>query len=154
MKKKYIVILIMIIVIIAVTSSTLILINKNKKDKYDAIKYGKAEFVTSMKDINKDLPTIILFKSAMVKKSFYAERNLKFLHDDYGNQFNIVHANSDSLDNQEAIDLAKKYDIVGVPTLVALDRNGKLIEKKEDVFSKEGIEKILQDMGVNFNEKQ
>ncbi len=153
MKKKHIIITSIVIAIIVIAASTFAIIHINNKNKYDAIKYGRAEFVTSMKDINKDLPTIILFKSPLVENSVKAEKNLKLLYDKYGSQFNIVHANSDALDNQEAIELAKKYEVAGVPTLVALDRDGNFIEKKSDISSTKGIEKILQSMGVNINNK-
>lgn len=153
MKKKNIIIISIVIAILVVIASTFTIIHISNKNKYNAMKYGRSEFVTSMKDINKDLPTIILFKSPLVENSVKAEVNLKLLHDDYGSQFNIVHANSDALDNQEAIELAKRYGVDGVPTLVALGKDGNFIEKKSDIYSMKGIEKILQDMGVDINNK-
>lgn len=153
MKKKYIIITSIIIAILVIVASTFAIIHISNKNKYDAIKYGRSEFVTSMKDIKKDLPTIILFKSSLVENSVKAEKNLKLLHDEYGSQFNIVHANSDALDNEEAVELAKKYQVTGVPTLVALDRDGNFIEKKSDISSMKGIENMLKDMGVNIDNK-
>lgn len=153
MKKKQIIIISIIIAIIVIAASTFAIIHINNKNKYDAIKYGRAEFVTSMKDINKDLPTIILFKSSLVENSVKAERNLKLLHDEYGSQFNIVHANSDALDNEEAVELAKKYQVTGVPTLVALDRDGDFIEKKSDISSMNGIKRMLKGIGVDIENK-
>lgn len=153
MKKKQIIIISIIIASVVIAASTFAIIHINNKNKYDAIKYGRAEFVTSMKDINKDLPTIILFKSSLVENSVKAERNLKLLHDEYGSQFNIVHANSDALDNEEAVELAKKYQVTGVPTLVALDRDGDFIEKKSDISSMNGIKRMLKGMGVDIENK-
>lgn len=153
MKKKQIIIISIIIAIVVIAASNFAIIRINNKNKYDAIKYGRAEFVTSMKDINKDLPTIILFKSSLVENSVKAERNLKLLHDEYGSQFNIVHANSDALDNEEAVELAKKYQVTGVPTLVALDRDSDFIEKKSDISSMNGIKRMLKDMGVDIENK-
>lgn len=148
MKKRYIIAIILVIVI--GVFSFFIYKKYEEKHKYDSIKYGRAEYVTSMNEINKSLPTIILFKSVMSEHSFDAEKNLKLLHDKYGNQFNIVHASADSLDNDEAVNLAKKYDVTGVPTFVALDKNCNLIEKKENVYSEKAIKIILKDMGVNI----
>lgn len=148
MKKKYI-ILIILVLIIGVFSFTMFYKYK-EKHKYDAIKYGKPEYVNSIKDINKSLPTIILFKSVMVDNSFNAEKNLKLLHDRYGDQFNIVHASFDTLDNEETLKLAEKYKVDKIPTLVALDKDGNFIEKKEDVYSEKAIQSILKDMGVKM----
>ncbi|WP_024614136.1 hypothetical protein [Clostridium sp. Ade.TY] len=148
MKKKYIIAI--VIVLIIGGFSFLIYKKYEEKHKYDSIKYGRAEYVTSMSEIDKSLPTIILFKSVMAEHSFDAEKNLKLLHDKYGDQFNIVHASADSLDNDEAVSLAKKYDVTGVPTFVALDKNGNLIEKKEDIYSEKAINNILKDMGIKM----
>lgn len=148
MKKKYIIAI--VIVLIIGGFSFLIYKKYEEKHKYDSIKYGRAEYVTSMSEIDKSLPTIILFKSVMAEHSFDAEKNLKLLHDKYGDQFNIVHASADSLDNDEAVSLAKKYDVTGVPTFVALDKNGNLIEKKEDIYSEKAINNIVKDMGIKM----
>lgn len=148
MKKKYIIAI--VIVLIIGGFSFLIYKKYEEKHKYDSIKYGRAEYVTSMSEIDKSLPTIILFKSVMAEHSFDAEKNLKLLHDKYGDQFNIVHASADSLDNDEAVSLAKKYDVTGVPTFVALDKNGNLIEKKEDIYSEKAINDIVKDMGIKM----
>ncbi|MEG0133933.1 MAG: thioredoxin family protein [Clostridium sp.] len=149
MKKKYLIIV--TAVILAIIIGVVLFMSINKKDKYEAIKYGRAEFVTSMNDINKELPTVILFKSSMVENSLYAERNLKYLHDDYGDQFNIVHANADDIQNKEIVALAEKYNVVGVPTIVVLNKDGNLVDKKEDISSKEEIAEMLKKVGVKIN---
>ena len=146
MKKQNKIISIVIILFLIVGIFTVIHV-KSKRD-YDNIKYGKPEFVSSMKDINKKLPTIILFKSSLVENSVKAEVNLKLLHDEYGDKFNIVPANPDVLDNKEAIELSKKYEVMGVPTLVALDKDGNFVEKKSNIYSKEQIEEMLKKIGV------
>lgn len=146
MKKQNKIISIVIILFLIVGIFTVIHV-KSKRD-YDNIKYGKPEFVSSMKDINKKLPTIILFKSSLVENSVKAEVNLKLLHDEYGDKFNIVHANPDVLDNKEAIELSKKYEVMRVPTLVALDKDGNFVEKKSNIYSKEQIEEMLKKIGV------
>lgn len=146
MKKQNKIISIVIILFLIVGIFTVIHV-KSKRD-YDNIKYGKPEFVSSMKDINKKLPTIILFKSSLVENSVKAEVNLKLLYDEYGDKFNIVHANPDVLDNKEAIELSKKYEVMGVPTLVALDKDGNFVEKKSNIYSKEQIEEMLKKIGV------
>lgn len=146
MKKQNKIISIVIILFLIVGIFTVIHV-KSKRD-YDNIKYGKPEFVSSMKDINKKLPTIILFKSSLVENSVKAEVNLKLLYDEYGDKFNIVHANPDVLDNKEAIELSKKYEVMGVPTLVALDKDGNFVEKKSNIYSKEQIEEMIKKIGV------
>lgn len=151
MKKRNKIIPIIIILVLFV--GTFSIIHIRNKDKYDSIRYGKPEFVSSMKYIDNKLPTIILFKSSLVENSVKAEVNLKLLHDEYNNKFNIVHANPDVIDNKEAIELAKKYEVTGVPTLVALDKDGNFIEKKSNIYSKEQIEEMLQKVGVSIDKK-
>lgn len=145
--------IISVVVILFLIIGIITIVNVKNKRNYDSIKYGKPEFVNSIKDINKKLPTIILFKSSIVENSVKAEVNLKLLHDKYGDEFNIVHANPDVIDNKEAVELSKKYEVMGVPTLVGLDKDGNLVEKKSNIYSKEQIEEMLKKIGVDVDKK-
>lgn len=45
-------------------------------------------------------------------------------------------------------DLASKYEIMYVPTLIFLDKDGNVYKKQVGVMSKENIEEIFKEMGV------
>ncbi|NFS29533.1 viral A-type inclusion protein [Clostridium botulinum] len=116
-KKALVCFLIIIVIILAVVS-----INKmNSKTKEEQFSY-KLEYVKSLNDIDKSLPTVIFFKGLInEKESLEYEIMLKDLKDEIN--FNLVHVSLDYITNEEQENLINEYKIIEVPTIVLKDKN-------------------------------
>ncbi|MBZ9689958.1 viral A-type inclusion protein [Clostridium sp. M14] len=116
-KKALVCFLIIIAIILAVVS-----INKmNSKTKEEQFSY-KLEYVKSLNDIDKSLPTVIFFKGLInEKESLEYEIMLKDLKDEIN--FNLVHVSLDYITNEEQENLINEYKIIEVPTIVLKDKS-------------------------------
>ncbi|KYH35472.1 hypothetical protein CLTEP_06480 [Clostridium tepidiprofundi DSM 19306] len=65
----------------------------------------------------------------------------------YGSKINVITAKLD-IDNSEYIELANKYDIVAVPTLIFLDSDGKVFFKKVGFYDESHIKDVFKKMGI------
>ncbi|MGL4773104.1 MAG: viral A-type inclusion protein [Clostridium sp.] len=139
MKNKIIIGIVLIVIIISLGAWKL-----NENNRRDNENYSMLEFVTSIKEIDNTLPTILFFKSVAAPGSLDAEINLKNLKEEYNNSFNLVHVSLDDLSVNETNELINKYEITEVPVIVALDIEGNLVEKKSLIVSEEGIRQIVK----------
>lgn len=112
--------------------------SKNIKSVDEEFSY-KLEYVKSLNDIDKSLPTVIFFKGLINEDvSLEYERMLKDLKDELN--FNLVHISLDYVTTAEQKDIITKYNVTEVPMIVVRDVNGNDVE----ILSNTTYEKIKE----------
>ncbi|WP_315079177.1 viral A-type inclusion protein [uncultured Clostridium sp.] len=123
MKKKM---LVCFLIIIAIVLAVIFFDKINSKTKEEQFSY-KLEYVKSLEDIDKSLPTVIFFKGLINKEeSLESEIMLKDLKDEIN--FNLVHISLDYITTDEQKNIIDKYDVTEVPMIVVRDSNQNDIE--------------------------
>ncbi|WP_252229543.1 viral A-type inclusion protein [Clostridium sp. ZBS15] len=118
MKKR---VLVCFLIIIVILLAGFFVNKKNSKVTEEEFSY-KLEYVKSLNDIDKSLPTVIFFKGLINKEeSLKSEIMLKDLKDEIN--FNLVHISLDYVTNEEQQNLIDKYNITEVPTIVVQDKH-------------------------------
>lgn len=126
MKKRilicfFIVISVLLAVFIVNKINTKTIEGEDKKVSY------KLEYVKSMNDIDRSLPTIIFFKGLLNKEvSLEYERMLKDLKDELN--FNLVHISLDYVTTDEQRAIIDNYNVNEVPMIVVKDVNQNDVE--------------------------
>ena len=128
------------IVCIAVIGGLGLFFVANNKDNSD---YIKPEFVTSIKDIDESLPTIIMFKKPTCEPCVDMEIIYKRMHEDHEGEFNLVYYNTDDFSNKEGQEAIVKYEVIGTPTSIILDTNKETIKRFDGVVEREEVEAVL-----------
>lgn len=141
MKKRIIIFSLLLIGLLG-----LIFILNNGEDNSEDI--VRPEFVTSISEIDDQLPTVIMFKKPTCEDCTKMEIIYKRLHEEYDGKFNIVYYDADEFTNIEIQNAIDTYEVQGTPTSIIMKSNRKVISKLEGLVSAEEVEKVLIEAGL------
>ena len=134
MKKnlKYLIVFLLVLAIVG------IYYGKNIYVKKDA---GISE-ITSEDSIK--APAILELSTTTCPYCREMEKTLDEMKGDYEGKVNIY-----KIDLNDNPSFAQKYQVRGVPTLIFIDEDNNDYQKVEGLISREQVEQILDDMGIN-----
>lgn len=122
--------IITIVLILIVPVITYMVMSKNSND------------VTAIAQTN-NMPSFITFTSTMCMDCKKMKSVIKEIQPDYSSKINFISINA--LDkNKKVNEYIKKYNVVLVPTMVFLDKNGNQVNKIEGFIPKEDLIKEIE----------
>lgn len=140
MKKK---VLVIFIILLSLLTSIFIF----KSEDNNEIVY-KTEFVTSISEIDNSLPTIIMFKLPACDDCIKMEVIYKNLYEKHSGKFNLVYYDASEFTNIEIQNAINRYQVVGAPTSIVMNKNRTVIAKIEGIEKIEKIEELLKEAGM------
>lgn len=87
-------------------------------------------------------PKVLHFSQSMCSECRDLEKIMKPVEEEYSNKINFVHLDV-SKETSQIQDLVKKYNVKVVPTLVFINKKGKVVNKVEGSMPKETLEGYL-----------